>query len=57
MRETVVKIKEHEIKVTISIGVAQYRPENDTWDTFLNRADNAMYKAKTNGRDQWAVED
>jgi len=57
MRETIVKIKDHEIKVTISIGIAQYRPENDSWDTILNRADNAMYKAKENGRDRWEVED
>lgn len=57
MREVNVKVRKHEIKVTISIGVANYRLENDTWDTLLNRADNAMYKAKENGRDRWEVED
>ena len=57
MREIIVKVNDHEIKVTISIGVAQYRPKDDSWDALLNRADNAMYKAKENGRDRWEVED
>ena len=46
---------ERTLSITISIGVAQFQHGVDTWDTLLNRADSAMYKAKSNGRDRWAV--
>ncbi|MBI3153088.1 MAG: GGDEF domain-containing protein [Chloroflexi bacterium] len=55
IRETIVHVKEHEVNVTLSIGVAQFRAGMDTWDTLLSRADNAMYEAKVNGRDGWAA--
>ena len=55
VRETKVHVNNHILSVTISIGVAQFRHGVDTWDTLLNRADNAMYEAKRNGRDCWAV--
>ena len=55
VREMVVSMKEHEVTVTLSIGIAQFRVGVDTWDSLLNRADNAMYEAKNNGRDRWAV--
>ena len=57
IREMVVTIKEHELKVTVSIGIAQFKAGVDTWDTLLNRADNAMYEAKNSGRDCWFVAD
>jgi diguanylate cyclase (GGDEF)-like protein len=57
VRETVVTIKEFSLSVTISIGIAQFKDGVDTWDTLLNRADNAMYEAKKKGRDRWAVVD
>ena len=55
VREMVVTVKEHEVTVTLSVGIAQFRVGVDTWDTLLNRADNAMYEAKNNGRDRWAI--
>jgi diguanylate cyclase (GGDEF)-like protein len=57
MREMTVPIHhgEQTINITISIGVAQFQNETDTWDTLLNRADNAMYEAKSKGRDRWVV--
>jgi diguanylate cyclase (GGDEF)-like protein len=55
VRETQVQVNDHIVNVTISIGVAQFQPGVDTWDTLLNRADNAMYDAKSNGRDCWVV--
>ncbi|WKZ36864.1 MAG: GGDEF domain-containing protein [Anaerolineales bacterium] len=51
----VMHVKEHAVKITLSIGVAQFRPGKDTWETLLNRADHAMYKAKSSGRDRWVV--
>jgi diguanylate cyclase (GGDEF)-like protein len=46
---------ELEIAVTISIGIAQYKVRAEDWETFLSRADAALYEAKNNGRDRWAV--
>jgi diguanylate cyclase (GGDEF)-like protein len=57
VRETEVPVNMHILKVTISIGVAQFRPGVDTWDSLLNRADTAMYEAKKKGRDRWAAAD
>jgi len=55
VRETKVHVNNHVLSVTISIGVAQFQHGVDTWDTVLNRADNAMYDAKRKGRDCWSV--
>ena len=50
-------IQDHVVSVTVSIGIAQFRSGVDTWDTLLNRADNAMYEAKRNGRNRWVVDE
>ena len=42
--------------VTASIGVAACRP-NDSIDDWIKRADQALYRAKVNGRNQVMVED
>lgn len=55
MRETAVEVHEHKITVTFSIGVAQLNTGTEDWQTVLNRADNAMYDAKKNGRDGWVI--
>ena len=57
MRELVVPINHggQTIKITVSIGIAQFQNGTDTWETLLNRADNAMYEAKNKGRDRWVV--
>ena len=47
--------KEHVLSVTISIGIAQLRIGQENWEEFLHRADEAMYQAKNQGRDRWAV--
>lgn len=46
---------EQEIAITISIGIAQYKIQNEDWQGLLNRADAALYQAKNNGRDQWVA--
>jgi|SRR5690606_10436710 len=55
MREKPALVKEHVIQVTLSIGIAQLKIGKDTWETLLNRADNAMYEAKKKGRDCYVV--
>ena len=55
IRSLVIKTGEHNISLTISIGVAQFKIQREDWQTFLSRSDKALYQAKNNGRDQWAV--
>ena len=43
------------INVSLSIGIAQYQPGADDWHSLLERADQALYQAKGNGRGQWAI--
>ena len=40
--------------VTVSLGVAEYRP-GETSDELFARADEALYRAKDGGRDRVAV--
>ena len=42
------------IRVTISLGLSVARPE-DTLSTLLNRADRALYDAKSRGRNRFAL--
>jgi diguanylate cyclase (GGDEF)-like protein len=55
VRSLLIKSGEKEIALTISIGIAQYKIHKEDWEAFLSRADAALYQAKNNGRDQWAV--
>lgn len=42
----------HGYKVTISIGVAEWSLTTETFDTLLSRADEALYQAKSSGRNR-----
>lgn len=42
-------------RVTVSLGITQLRQENDSIESFIARADEALYKAKTSGRNKWYV--
>ncbi len=55
VRSTPINSGKHVIHMTISIGIAQFRIHQENWEQLLNRADQALYQAKKNGRDQWAV--
>lgn len=55
IRTLLIEANDHSFKVTISIGLAQYRVGQENWEQFLHRADEALYKAKDMGRDQWVV--
>lgn len=41
----------HNIKLTLSIGVAEYKAD-DTLESWISRADKALYKAKDSGRNK-----
>ena len=39
-------------KITISIGVSEFKTKNDTFEDVFKKADQALYQAKTNGRNR-----
>ncbi len=43
---------EHFGTITISVGVALFRPSSDTLPTFIKRADDALYESKRRGRNR-----
>lgn len=51
VRNTVFKYKTEELKITISIGVAEYRA-GETIEQLIERADMAMLRAKREGKDR-----
>jgi len=57
IRELTVEAHDHSFSVTISMGIAQYRIGKESWEGFLHRADEALYEAKAQGRDQWIISD
>jgi len=56
-RALAITVGDQTISVTISLGIAQYKIEKEDWQAFLSRADRALYQAKNNGRDQWAIDE
>ena len=57
IRALPITVGEQTLSVTISIGIAQYKIQKEDWQTFLTRADGALYQAKNKGRDQWVVDE
>ena len=53
IRETSIDVGE-KTNLTVSIGVAEYKHGEETWQKLLSRADMALYEAKNAGRDRWA---
>jgi len=43
------------LKITVSVGCAEYRPPED-WQATVERADQALYRAKNGGRDRFELE-
>ncbi|NWF75211.1 MAG: diguanylate cyclase [Nitrospirae bacterium] len=47
-----------EVRVTLSLGIAEYNPESEDIESFIKRSDNALYVAKGEGRDRvYVIED
>lgn len=55
IRSLLIKAGEEVMRITVSIGVAQYKIHKEDWHALLKRADTALYRAKNGGRDQWSV--
>jgi diguanylate cyclase len=55
VRTLAIQSGQQTIALTISIGVAQYRIHKEDWQSFLSRADSALYQAKHDGRDRWVI--
>lgn len=56
IEEESIVIGSKSIKLTISIGVAEYQPKVDTVKKWLHRADEFLYQAKDHGRNRVEVE-
>ena len=53
-RSLVVRTPAGEVTWSCSIGVTGLRPNDETVDAMLRRADTALYEAKRAGRDRWS---
>ncbi len=54
VRSNTLLYKEHQIKITLSIGSSKFM-KGDTFESFIDRADKALYEAKNNGKDQFVI--
>lgn len=54
VRANTLLYKNDQIKITLSIGSSQLQKE-DNFETFIERADKALYQAKTSGKDQFVA--
>lgn len=48
-------VEENEIRITISLGIAEHNANNPSLETLVARADQALYVAKHKGRNQVAL--
>ncbi|MQM36715.1 Serine/threonine-protein kinase PknD [wastewater metagenome] len=56
MAQTPVRVDSHTITFTVSIGVAHLRRADSSHEAVLQRADQALYRAKRDGRNRVATE-
>ncbi|ALP54439.1 hypothetical protein Tel_15505 [Candidatus Tenderia electrophaga] len=56
LEHCVLAVERQQIRVTISLGVAQYHHPNETIKDWFNSADTLLYRAKRNGRNRVEVE-
>jgi diguanylate cyclase (GGDEF)-like protein len=55
VQSLVIQAGENEIRITLSMGLAQYQIHREDWQSFLSRADAALYQAKNSGRNRWTI--
>ena len=46
-------LDDHEVRITVSIGISNYPDDGEDIETLMKYADRAMYQAKENGRDNY----
>ena len=47
------QVEPYELNTTLSVGIAMYPADGDSFDTLYQRADAAMYRAKQSGRNRF----
>ena len=56
LRQNILKKKifhnEHQIKLTVSVGVAELTDDMERYECLIDRADSALYRSKEQGRNQ-----
>ena len=50
------RVDDHDASITVSIGVTTLRGADDHLDCLLSRADRALYRSKTGGRNAVSLE-
>ena len=55
IRALSITVGELSLSITASIGIAQHKVRKEDWQEFLDRADQALGQAKTDGRDRCVV--
>ena len=50
-KEIFIPVSGEEVHMTLSIGLAQYKPQEDM-KAFVHRVDQLMYQGKKNGKDR-----
>ncbi len=53
IRDLVIPVNNVSLRITVSMGVTEFLAGQENWQSLLSRADEALYRAKNNGRDQW----
>jgi diguanylate cyclase (GGDEF)-like protein len=53
--EKTFEVQGHRVQISPSIGLASFPADGDTLSRLLRSADTAMYRAKSNGRNTWAL--
>ena len=55
IRSNPIIYEKQKLQLTVSIGISQHKISEESWQELLDRAFQALYQAKRNGRDQWFI--